>query len=78
LEAFHFLIPSKVQQTIKLFKGDILNVKNEYEEYDCVVATEVIEHLQEKDVELFKYLKLIFLMIQGKCCLIKYPRISSY
>jgi 2-polyprenyl-3-methyl-5-hydroxy-6-metoxy-1,4-benzoquinol methylase len=48
------LIPSKYQQTIKLFKGDILNINNEYEEYDCVVATEVIEHLEEKDVELFK------------------------
>eukprot|EP01080_Neovahlkampfia_damariscottae_P001960 gene1960-1468_t len=68
---FHFLMPSKIPQTIRLLSGDILNEKNKFEGYDCIIATEVIEHLQEKDVPLFK--EILFEKISPKYIIITTP-----
>ena len=79
LQVFHFLSPSNTEQTIRLWNGDILNEKNKFQEYDCVIATEVIEHIFEKDVPLFKYeekkKKFHFLNCAEKFYLKKYHQI---
>lgn len=47
-------IHKKKKIVITLYQGDLFSINSKWKEYDCVILTEVIEHVNEVDVDKFK------------------------